>query len=93
MRRHGLNNKNFKRIFSESEFFESVFSENVFPESVFSESDFAKVYFLEVYFLKGDGDGDIPSLFFDCTREVIPHSAIKQICSHLKIIGRKFVGG
>ena len=83
MRRHGLNNKNSKRIFSDSVVFKSIFS-----ESVFSESFCPKVYFLE-----GDGDGDIPSLFFDCAREVIPDSAIKQIRSHLKIIGRKFVDG
>ena len=41
----------------------------------------------------GDDDGededDALSPFFDCAREVIPDSAIKQICSHLKIIEGK----
>ena len=31
--------------------------------------------------------------FFDCTRGVIPDSAIKQICTHLKIIGGNIFDG
>ena len=36
-----------------------------------------------------DDEDDALSPFFDCAREVIPDSAIKQICSHLKIIEGK----